>query len=296
MDELPPSIDLTWPALLAHWTAFAKSSLALPKTAEGERWRQAVPSIIGLQAVTYALADLDQLAKPGERALALDKAEMLIRKHAGELHALWPPPSASPSSNKDERREPFPNALAEMIEDARLARSAAVDGGMEWTVKQPRLVLDHPGELLGVLESVRFRGDLYIAAPGVVLMHNCPAAFMRGTRGETPERELLKLVGKFLGGSRAVHDPRRRPGMRQAYRQFDFGGGLAMNNAAGISLGSTGGGGPVRDVVAPMESSLPAGQPLLVAAMENGEPQAVPLPPRRVQDVPDLPVVFEGEE
>src|SRR5262245_40321112 len=53
-----PMFDLTWPALLGHWTAFAQNSLALPKTADGDRWRAAVPAIIGLQALTHALGDL----------------------------------------------------------------------------------------------------------------------------------------------------------------------------------------------------------------------------------------------
>src|SRR5688500_18821296 len=118
MDDRPA--DLTWPALLAHWTAFAQASLALPKTAEGDRWRAAVPSIVGLQAVTFALADLDRLRageedSGGERALAVDRADMLIRRHGEQLHDLW-------------AGEPLHTELARMIEDARAALAAAKEG------------------------------------------------------------------------------------------------------------------------------------------------------------------------
>lgn len=110
--------DLTWPALLAHWTAFAQSSAALSKSAEGERWRSAVAPIIGLQAVTFALGDLDRLRLPGERAAGLDKAEVLVRTHTGALHALW-------------REEGLPDEIVSLIHDASAALQAAArpEGG-----------------------------------------------------------------------------------------------------------------------------------------------------------------------
>src|SRR5690606_3499041 len=83
------SETLTWPARLGVWTEFAQASVALPKTAEGERWKKAVPAIISLQAVTFALRDLGRLRSREERALALDKADMLIRRHVREVHDLW---------------------------------------------------------------------------------------------------------------------------------------------------------------------------------------------------------------
>lgn len=80
--------DLIWAALLARWTAFARASLALPRDAEGDRWRRAVPSIVGLQAVAHALGEGPSLARD-ELALGLDRASLLIDRHEGELRALW---------------------------------------------------------------------------------------------------------------------------------------------------------------------------------------------------------------
>lgn len=80
--------DLTWVMLLTRWTALAKATVALPDDAGGDRWRQAVTPIITLQAVTHALGELDELT-PDERALGLDKAELLISANARALHDLW---------------------------------------------------------------------------------------------------------------------------------------------------------------------------------------------------------------
>lgn len=80
--------DLLWPGLLAQWTRFAQASVALPKTPDGDRWRAAVPAVIALQAVALALDDLERLPTP-ERPLAIDRAEVLIRRHESELRALF---------------------------------------------------------------------------------------------------------------------------------------------------------------------------------------------------------------
>jgi hypothetical protein len=79
---------LTWTGLLAQWVRFAQASLALPAEGDGARWRASVPAIINLQAVTFALADLDRLPAH-EHALALDKAEMLINSSVAELDGIW---------------------------------------------------------------------------------------------------------------------------------------------------------------------------------------------------------------
>lgn len=103
---------LTWPALLAKWTEFAQASVAFPRTQEGDRWRAAVPAIITLQAVTFAMGEVGELAID-ERALALDRAAILIRKHERELTALWP--------------TGVPNQMAELLADAK-ASLVAVGG------------------------------------------------------------------------------------------------------------------------------------------------------------------------
>lgn len=83
---------LTWTALMGRWAAFARSAVALPDDAGGRAWRACVPAMIGLQAVTAALGDVDELA-PDERAVGMDRARLLIQRHADELHQhLGPAP------------------------------------------------------------------------------------------------------------------------------------------------------------------------------------------------------------
>lgn len=84
---LHPEI-LTWTALLGRWIDFAKTSVALPRDAEGMRWRQSVAAVINLQAVTFALAELAELA-PEDRPLAMDRAAVLIDENVGKLAAIW---------------------------------------------------------------------------------------------------------------------------------------------------------------------------------------------------------------
>lgn len=259
--------DLTWAALLAHWTAFAQSTLALPSTAQGDRWRSATPAIIGLQAVTHALADLDKLdaasaAPEGERALALDKAELLIRQHGAELHALW-------------SGEPLHEEVSALIDDARRALTLARSQGWEWRVTTDRLVAEHPADLVALLHDCGFDGDLYIATPGITLFRTCPAAFAKMRDGSRPNERAIRAIKEFLVD---VSKPEQVPGFRQVYRQFDFALGRA-----------------VRDLVAPAEGNdaqLPAGQPLLVPAMLDGEEVGVTLPPRRGAEIPETQVIF----
>jgi hypothetical protein len=102
--------NLTWAALLASWTDFAKAAVALPKSPEGDRWRETVPAIIELQAATCALADLHRLPAR-DRYAALDTAEALITRRASQLNHLW-------------SEEP-PETVVELILDAHSATSAA---------------------------------------------------------------------------------------------------------------------------------------------------------------------------
>lgn len=98
---------LTWPVLLARWVAFAKSAVALPDDAAGRRLRGSVPDIIQLQAVWFSLEHLDEL-DADQRALGLDRAEVLIERHAGALRARW-------------AGEGLPGELAELVADAEAA-------------------------------------------------------------------------------------------------------------------------------------------------------------------------------
>ena len=98
---------LTWTGLLAQWVRFAQASLALPDEADGSRWRASVTPVINLQAVTFALADLDRVAVP-EQPLALDKAEIIIRESRAQLQRIWADFET-------------PNSLCEIQRDAELA-------------------------------------------------------------------------------------------------------------------------------------------------------------------------------
>ncbi len=254
----------TWTGLLAHWTALAQRSLALPKNAEGERWRAAVPAIVGLQAITHALGEIDTLAPGEDRAAAQDRAAVGIQSHAGALHQLW-------------RGEPMHGELTGMIDDARAALAATKDGGLEWCVAGERLVVDHPAELVAALLSGGFDGDLYLPVPGTVLFKGCPAGFARGPAGQDPSAEQREMIREYLGGPE-VTKPERVRVMRQVYRQFDF--------------GMRAGGGVARDLVQPMDGELPAGQAQLVSAILGGEERPVTLPIPGMADLKPVPVVF----
>jgi hypothetical protein len=109
MTSLRPEA-LTWTALLGRWIELAQVSLAIPADADGPRWRQSLPAIINLQAVTFALAELGQLAAD-ERALGLDKAGLLIGRSSQELERIW--------------GEQLPATVHEICRDARAALEAA---------------------------------------------------------------------------------------------------------------------------------------------------------------------------
>lgn len=275
---------LTWAALLAHWTAFAQSSLALPKTAEGERWKSAVPSIIALQAVTHALADLDGFKEKAgagptneevqnERALGQDKASILIREHSGALNGLW-------------RSEALPTELIEIMQDAALALQVSRECGMEWRVKQvdakgqplARLELEHAAELGEALVAGGFDGDLYVASAGVSVMPGSPVGFARGRFGGDPGADVRGVVREFLGD---VEKPVSVPRFRQVYRQYDFGTGKVR-----------------RDLVVASNESLVAGQPLLVPVVARGKmcPVTLPPPPGALERLSGIRVEVESPE
>lgn len=258
---------MTWAALLAHWTDFARSAVALPATPDGERWKRAVTPIIGLQAVTHALAELDRLA-PEERPLALDRAEALIDRHERELRTAWV-------------EDPLDPGLDEILRDARSALAAAASFGLEWLAPRDGLTAGHPGELVVGLQEADFCGDLLVPAPGVALLGGSPAVFLAALRAGPIDPLWVEMVRAWLepetSRTRPGADPRPRPGPRQVYRQFDFGRG-----------------GPVRDLVQPLSAEAAPGQPLLLWAMRGGASQPVPLPPRRPEPAPAIPLEFAG--
>lgn len=264
--------QLTWASLLGQWAAFAQASKGLPRNVEGERWRAAVAPIIELQAVTFALADLDKLKLPGERAVGVDTAQILIRKDAAALQELW-------------RGEKLPREVVSLMDDARAALAAAKDGGVEWRVEAEKLECMHPGELVAALLGAGFEGDLFVPVPGGVLFKGSPCAFARGPGGERPEEAVCGAVREFLfsgvrrrreGGAPSIEGPTGASRMRQVYRQFDFGKGCV-----------------VRDLVLAVGGEVPPGQPQLVQAIARGREVPVPLPIPGRSELNAVPLEFE---
>jgi hypothetical protein len=105
---------LTWAALLGRWIEFARGAVALPDDDAGRAVRRCVADIIMLQAVWFALSHLDDL-DCDERALGLDRAEILIDQHAAAIAHQF-------------AGLPLPEQLRELIADAR-QRLAERQGG-----------------------------------------------------------------------------------------------------------------------------------------------------------------------
>ncbi|MFG0275160.1 MAG: hypothetical protein ACF8QF_08885 [Phycisphaerales bacterium] len=189
------SDGLSWSVLLARWTEFAQASLALPRTEEGDRWRSAVPPIIGLQALAFALADLGRLA-PGDRPLALERAEAGISAHARDLHALW-------------AGEPLPESIAEVIDDARAALRLVATAGNEWRVAASDFIAPDPAPIARAALDAGFTGDLWLALPGTRLAEGAPCAF---ARPEWPRLAIDAADGPHWSPQRQIY---RQPGADQ---------------------------------------------------------------------------------
>ena len=95
---------LTWAVLLARWTDFARSAVALPEDGEPGLVRQSVTDIITLQAVWFALRQMDEL-DPAERALGMDRAGVLIDRHRTAILSRF-------------GESPLPEGLQSLIDDA----------------------------------------------------------------------------------------------------------------------------------------------------------------------------------
>ena len=203
MESLHPEA-LTWTALLARWMDFARASLAMPEDAEGERWRAAVPAVINLQAVTFALAELAQLSVD-ERPYGRDRAELLIRENAAKLEEIW-------------RGQSMPPSLLEISADARAVLEASVYAGAV------ELIWPGPGEM--VMPPVPIGspiGTLAVMQPGTIVMPGEPVAWWVDRDGES-------IVGALPGCTAAG---RALP--RQVYRQLDENGMIERDVVAPIT-------------------------------------------------------------
>lgn len=218
-----PSL-VTWAALLAHWTRFAQSAVALPRDGEGARWRQCVPDVIALHAVTLACAGLDDLPE-GERALGLDRAGLMVRRHAGNIHEAW-------------RGEPLPEGLQALENEAFEAVRRAPDSGIEWIAGAGGGEGHAPDPAW--TRALSGRAVVFALRSGERVLTGTPVLFARGLRGGPPAPDIAEVLGAWAARMGAGDGPSRVPVMRQVYRR----GGA--------------------EVVAMLDDTLPAGMPLLM--------------------------------
>ncbi|MHC5113240.1 MAG: hypothetical protein ACYTGP_02280 [Planctomycetota bacterium] len=182
--------SLTWTAMLARWVEYAKATLAIPSDAAGESWQASVSAVINLQAVTFALAEVDELAG-AERAFALDKAAVLISDNATALARVW--------------GDVLPESLTEVCDDARAALLAARHVGAVELVWQGDDVLVMPD-----VDPGEPAGTFAVMQPGTLVMRREPVAWWSG-RADAP----LEIPGCAVV-------PCAEP--RQVYRRFDESG------------------------------------------------------------------------
>ena len=119
--ELPTDL-VTWTTLLGHWTDLVKAGEGLRRAADFDadaaRWRDSIPEVITLQAITFALGDVDRL-DASDRGLARDRAGIGIEAASGVLESVWEGVS-------------IPGGLLEIADDAAHAMEAAVYAGLRW--------------------------------------------------------------------------------------------------------------------------------------------------------------------
>ena len=94
MEPLETS-KMTWSVLISRWMAFAQSALALPDTANGRAWKAAVPSIITLQALFFALRESEELPSE-EQAVGYDRSMVQMNDCIGKLKTIFEGESLHP--------------------------------------------------------------------------------------------------------------------------------------------------------------------------------------------------------
>ena len=259
---MPENDSISWSTLLAGWIQFAQSAVALPKTDQGQRWKDSVAPTIGLHALAMALGEIEKV-NPDERSLAMDKSELGIKDYVAELNKIW-------------RSEPMPEAIVELIEDAKDAWEAAIYEGVVWVVASERFEAFHPAQLASDLLDAGYIGEVMIASPGTQMFKGAPVAIARNNAGGQPEDDVLGMIQAFLGACDGdIDHPQIIRPICQVYRQFDF---LK--------------GGAAKDVVAPVIADLQAGQPLLIPVVSGGEMCSVPLPPKAGKPLDPVEVVW----
>ena len=110
------SRKLTWAVLLGRWVDFARAAVGLPDDEAGRRTRESVADIVTLQAVRFALDELDELDDE-QQAIGLDRAGILVERAIEALERRW-------------EGAAMPGTLIELMDDAQeaLAHAAAAFG------------------------------------------------------------------------------------------------------------------------------------------------------------------------
>lgn len=231
---------MTWALLLAKWVEFAKAAAAIPEgSANGESWRASIEHVISLQAVACALGEAGLLDRD-ERALAVDRASVIITNSARALSAAW-------------ASTPMPEAVLELLDDARRARDTAAVLSLHIIVTEARVSAPDPWALGARLVETGFSGDLLAAPVDTVLFAGSPVAVAI----PCPNGEHCAMMESCYASLASPESQPMPP--RQSYRVLDEDSGDATH-----------------DLVAAMLTDLPVGAPLLVPIISAGRLTQVP--------------------
>lgn len=173
MSDLRPEL-LAWTALLGHWIDLVKAGTGMPATGEGEMWQASLEPIITLQATSFALGELGTIDEL-DRALARDRAEVLIDSAVEVLEATW-------------GAVHMPGTLREIEASAREALQQAVYAGLRW------LRWNGPGAWeVPEMEQPDTQGTLAIMQPGTIALPGEPVAWFteRPIPGIDPRLEVV---------------------------------------------------------------------------------------------------------
>lgn len=222
------------------WTSFAKAALALPLNDESQLWKDAVPHLIELLAITKSLEELSLLPW-ADHAFAVDRARVGIQNAAHGLRHIW-------------GSTPMPLSMLDIVSDAN-AGLRATDLIAAVVILErasgPRVESPQATRLLDGLNSMQTQcpvdGDLgvgVVVRPGTLLAPGSPVACVRGI---TPDdlREAIDQWWRKTDGTLSVIGI--GPAV-QIYRTLD-------ETSSGCAC--------CIDLVVPFDAELPPGTPLL---------------------------------
>ncbi|MBS0190465.1 MAG: hypothetical protein U0573_14360 [Phycisphaerales bacterium] len=177
----------TWSSLLAVWTDFARAAGALPKDGPAGLLRRSVPAIIGLQAITQALAHLDEVASD-EYCSGQDRAALGIRTLQAELRSIW-------------EGSPLPAGLQELIADSDRALEATRTAGYEFVPEADGFCTKlSPGALGDWVDAHPAVECARMCPPGKRVRCGAPVVFLAGRSGRTLPRTLLEEAAELVSG------------------------------------------------------------------------------------------------